>query len=93
MSEKTRVFVPMTAETRAAFQAYADAKGTFLAAACGEILQNTAPVALEMANVLERAKEAPVAAMRQASEALDRQMAEINQQKLDLRPKKRKKRA
>lgn len=86
-SQPPRVQVPVEAEARAKLQAYADARGASLAAICAEILANTAPIAQELAQALERAKEAPVRAMREVSDALDRQLADLDQHKLDLSPK------
>jgi len=82
-----RLQVPVSEETRAALQAYADARGASLAAVCGELLEQTAPTVLEMAKALETAKKAPARALRDMSKAFYREMEKIDQSELDLSPK------
>lgn len=89
---KTRVPVPMTEKTRASLQALANARNGSLASVCEEMLEQTAPIAEEMANALQMARTAPARAMREVNEALGRKLAEIDQMKLDLSPKATEKR-
>lgn len=77
----------MSQETRDAYQALADARNGSLAAACGEILEECAPVALQMANALNTAKTAPARAMREAVEILEAQLNNADQMLLDMTPK------
>lgn len=88
MSE-TRIYVPVSAETRAQLQALADARKCSLAAVGGEILENTAPVAGEMAKALRIAQEAPAAALRNMEGTLAEQLAQIGQIELELAEKAR----
>jgi hypothetical protein len=84
---KTRVYVPMTADTRQSLQALADARNGSLAAVCEELLEQCAPVALQMANALQMAKSAPARGMREALEVLESQLAAADQLMLDMSPK------
>lgn len=84
---KTRVHVPMTQETREAMQAFADARNGSLASVCEEILEQCAPMAIQMANALTLAKTAPAKGMRDAVLALEEQLAHADQMVMDLSPK------
>jgi hypothetical protein len=84
---KTRVHVPMTDETRIQLQSLADAQRSSLAAVCADLLEQTAPIAAETAAALVQAREAPARAMRAMNTLLDKQLAEVDQYKLDLTPK------
>ena len=86
----TRVHVPMTDETRADLQTLADARKCSLAAVCRDLLEQTAPVAKELAQALSVAQTAPARAMREMNEIKERQLAEIDQHTLDLTPKETK---
>lgn len=83
----TRVHVPIDNEARAALQTLADVRRCSLAAICGEMLEQVAPVALDMANALKTAQTAPAKAMRLMNDALDQQLAQADQLKLDMTPK------
>jgi len=83
----TRIQVPVSDETRASLQALADARTSSLAAISAELLEQTAPIAGEMAKALLMAKQAPSRAIRQMNETLERQLVEIDQIRLDLTPK------
>lgn len=85
--EKTRVQVPLDSDTLDAVRDYCDATGMPLGRACAEILENTAPVLRDMAKALRTAKTAPSVAIRNVSDELERQIAAIRQQSLDLKPK------
>lgn len=74
-----RIQVPISDETRAALQSLADVQKCSLAAVCSEMLQQVSPVAVDMANALKMAQEAPAKALRMMSESLDQQMAEVDQ--------------
>jgi len=82
-----RVYVPVSDETRAKLQIYADARRSSLAAVCGELLDQTAPIAEEMGNALVAAQGAPAKAIREMQRSLDEQLADLDQIKLDLTPK------
>jgi hypothetical protein len=84
---KYRIQVPITQETRDAYQSLADAHNGSLAAACEEILEQCAPVALQMANALRTARTAPARAMREAVEILEAQLGNADQMLMDLSPK------
>lgn len=84
---KTRVYVPMTADTRQSLQALADARNGSLAAVCEELLEQCAPVALQMANALQKAKSAPARGLREAVEVLEAALLEGNQLAMELSPK------
>lgn len=84
---KTRVYVPMTAETRQSLQALADARNGSLAAVCEELMGQCAPVALQMANALQKAKTAPSRALRESFEILEQEIAAADQLLLDMSPK------
>lgn len=84
---KTRVHVPMSQETRESFQSLADARNGSLAAACEEILEECAPVAVQMANALRTAKTAPARAVAEAVRALEAQLVDADQILMELTPK------
>lgn len=90
---KTRLHVPMTDETRANLQAYADAAGIPLSRAAGQILDEVSPVMVDLASALAQAKTAPARAMRNISEVVEQKLAEIDQLKLDMSPKATRKKA
>ena len=87
---RIRIHVPMSAETRADLQTLADARGCSLAAVCRDLLEQTAPVAKELAQALSVAQEAPARAYREIQQLKERQIADIDQHTLDLAPKKAK---
>lgn len=72
-------------------QSYADASGTSLARACSEILAETAPVMVELANAIREAKTAPAKAMRNVNNVMQEKLAQIDQMRMDLTPKETKK--
>lgn len=82
--EKTRIQIPLTGETRAMLQAYADATGSTLARTCSQVLQETAPVMFELSKSIGEARKAPARAIREATELLDRQIADSKQLALDV---------
>ena len=85
--QKSRVHVPMSEETRASLQALADARNGSLAAVCEDLLAECAPVALQMANALQKAKSAPARGLREAVEVLEAALLEGNQLAMELSPK------
>lgn len=87
MANTPRLQVPMTDETRAQLQAFADARGSSLPAVCRDLLEEMAPVAADMAKALQSAKQAPAKALRDAVNVLEVQMAKADQLRLDLTPK------
>jgi hypothetical protein len=80
----TRIQVPISDEARVSLQSLADAQRSSLAAVCGELLEQTAPVAAEMAKALQMAKQAPTRALRDMAETLDKFVADANQMQIDL---------
>lgn len=84
---KSRVYVPMSDEAKEAMQLLADVRKSSLAAICGEMIETCAPIALDMANALKMAQEAPAKALRMMNESLDAQLAAVDQYKLELSPK------
>lgn len=65
-------------------QAYADATGSSLASTCAQVLQETAPVMYELSQSIGEARKAPARAIREATELLDRKIAESQQLALDV---------
>lgn len=90
---KTRLHVPMSDETRANLQVYADAAGIPLSRAAGQILEEVSPVMVDLASALAQAKTAPARAMRNINEVVEQKLAEIDQLKLDMSPKATRKKA
>ena len=86
-----RIQVPTSPETRAMLQTYADTTGASLARVCEDILTQTAPVMLEMAQALQEAQQAPARAVRNMNTLLEQKLADIDQHKLDLEPTESKK--
>lgn len=82
-----RLQVPVSEETRMSLQALADARNGSLAAVCEELLAQCAPVALQMANALQKAKSVPARGLREAVEVLEAALLEGNQLAMDLTPK------
>jgi hypothetical protein len=87
MANAYRLPIPMSEETRAAMQALADARNGSMSSVCEEILEQCAPMAIQMANALKTAKQAPAAGMRQAVQALEAELANVDQMVMDLSPK------
>ena len=85
--QKTRIQVPVSADTRKALQNYADSTGLSLAGAAGQILEETTGVVWEMANALRMAKTAPAKALVMLRQQMDEQIAGLDQIGLDLTPK------
>lgn len=85
--QKTRLQVPMSAETRESLQALADARNGSLSAVCEDLLAECAPVALQMANALQKAKSAPARGLREAVAVLEAALLEGDQLRLDMSPK------
>ena len=83
-----RIYVPVSNETRILLQSLADARRTSLASVSAELLEQTAPIAGQMAEALLKAKQAPARAIKEMSDALDEQLADIDQMKLDLDKRK-----
>lgn len=83
---KTRVYVPMSDEAKEAMQLLADVRRSSLAAICGEMIETCAPIAVDMANALKMAQEAPAKALRMMNESLDAQLASVDQYRLELSP-------
>lgn len=81
---KFRVQVPVSDEMRLAYQALADAQRTSLAAVMAEILEQAAPMVLQIASALETAKTAPTRALREMSDTLDKLAGDANQMQIDL---------
>ncbi len=82
-----RIYVPVSEDARAAMQMLADVRKSSLAAICGEMLEICAPIAVDMANALKMAQEAPAKALRMMNESLDVQLASVDQYRLELSPK------
>lgn len=82
-----RVYVPLSDGALEAFQAFADARKCSLAALCGEMLEEWAPIAQQMANALEAAKSAPARSMQDMVKVLEEQLAKGDQILLELSPK------
>lgn len=81
---RVRIQAPVNQETYEAYKALADVQRTSVAAVCGEILEQTAPMIRQMANALEMAKTAPSRALRDMNEALDKLVVDANQMQIDL---------
>lgn len=77
----------MTDETRTSLQALADARNGSLASVCEELLEQCAPITLQMAHALQKAKTAPARAIREMSDVLEQQLAQSDQLLLDMTPK------
>lgn len=84
MKRTPRLQVPVSPETHESLRYCSEVTGRSIAAIAAELIQQTAPVMVEMTNALQVAKEAPAAAMRQTLEALDKAMVDANQLKLKL---------
>jgi hypothetical protein len=82
-----RVQVPVSPEMRLAYQALADAQRTSLAAVMAEILEQAAPMVLQIASALETAKTAPSRALREMSDALGDLVGDANQMQMDIEDK------
>lgn len=82
--KNTRIQVPLTEDMRQAYQALADAQKTSLAAVCAEILEQAAPMVLQIASALETAKTAPTRALREMADSLDGVLGDANQMQIDL---------
>jgi hypothetical protein len=85
--QNNRIQVPLTPEMRKAYQALADAQRTSLAAVCAEVLEQAAPMVVQIANALETAKTVPSRALRDMAGSLERLTGEANQLQIDLEDK------
>lgn len=83
---KFRVQAPVSDQARLQLQALADARKCSLGAVCGELLEQAAPVAAQIAEALEVAKFAPARAMREVLDLAQSHMAAVDQFALDLVP-------
>lgn len=86
----TRLYVPLDADTLDAITALAEAKNMPRSRIAGEILDETAPIIRKMAEALKKAKTAPAAAIREIQEALEEELAHVDQHELDLETKPKK---
>jgi len=76
---KTRISVPIDAETRAVFQKLADASGVSLGRAIADWLRDTLDAAMQMAAMVEKAKERPRQAIRELN-AMARGLVEVSEE-------------
>lgn len=81
---RTRIHVPLTDDARASLQQLADVRRSSLAAICSEMLEQVAPVAVQMANALRMAQDAPAKALLMMSDTLEAQMLQADQYRLDI---------
>lgn len=81
---KTRIYIPVTDETRAALQSLADVRRSSLAAVCEDMLEQCAPIAAQMANALKTAQNAPAKALLMMKDSLEEQMLQADQYRLDI---------
>lgn len=88
MADVWRLSVPIKKETRRQLQALADVQNSSLGSVCSELLDACAPEVYEMAQALKLAKKSPAAAQRRMAQALETKLAEVDQYRLNLQPKK-----
>jgi len=89
MARKHRLQIPVSPETLKAIQTYATATGLSVPAACEQQLDNIAPLLVEIAGSLAKAKEAPSRALRQMAKTLERETDKAAQIGLELTEKPR----
>lgn len=85
--KRIRVQVPILPEAYESYKALADVQRTSVAAVCGEILEQAAPMVEQMANALEMAKTAPARALREMSDSFDSLLVDANQMQMKLEEK------
>ena len=86
-----RVQVPFDPETYRAMKAYAEARELALGKACAVILKETRESVSALAAAITTARTAPGKAIEQMLEDTERQLAEVNQMKLDVTEKQKRK--
>ena len=87
MTRTFRLQVPVKPETRKAIEDYAAALGTFPAAAAAQLLEESAPVLVDLTSALRKVHSAPSRALREAQTILHEAAEKADQLTMDLKPK------
>lgn len=86
MARNPKIQVIVTPETKKAIEDYADALNVSVSAATGRLLDEAAPMLVELAHSLRALPKAPAKAMRDAAKMVNRAADDANQMLMDLSP-------
>ena len=90
--KQKRIQVPVSPETEKAIRGYAETMGMSTAAACAQMLEQSAPGLVELTAAMQKAKESPARALREIALAVQKATQDADQLMLDMSPKATRKR-